>query len=44
MVWSPHGVARRKEDPAVYRLLERLIGPVFKWRKKTCILVVKRRV
>ncbi|MDK2930858.1 MAG: hypothetical protein PWR07_989 [Bacillota bacterium] len=27
----------------VYRLLEKLIGPLFKWRKKTCILVVKRR-
>jgi len=27
----------------MYRLLEKLIGRVFKWRKKTCILVVKRR-
>jgi len=37
------GSVAEEGGPQMYRLLEKLIGPLFKWRKKTCILVVKHR-
>lgn len=38
-----YGSVARKGGPRMYRFLERVVSPILKWRKKTWILVVKRR-